>query len=71
MSEKRIVAVWESRGKATTVTLYADECGYTYKASGAGGSIAATSDPQAIGNLEGRINDFQPDANKTPMRRVY
>lgn len=67
----RVVARWESRGRKHFVELYKDQYGYGYRAVGAGGFLGALADDQtAVATIERRVNDFQPDANKTPMRRV-
>ena len=65
------VARWESRSGKHTVILTRDRWGYTYRAAGASGSYHAESDDAAIAHLEPRVDDFQPDANKTPMRLVF
>lgn len=68
---KTLIARWESRSGKHWVDLYRDELGYTYKAPGQGGNLGAlSSDSIAVRMIELRLENFQPDANTTPMRRV-
>ena len=69
---KRELARWESRGGAYVVTLHVDPLGYTYRGVGCGGSLAARDEAEAMAEMERLLAQgyFQPDANKTPMRRV-
>lgn len=70
---RRLVARWESRGGASVVELWKQEgSGWSYRATGAGGYLGNhfASDAEAVATLELRVGDFQPDRNKTPMRRV-
>lgn len=69
--DKLIIARWESKSGKYHVTLYCDDYGYSYSAVNAGGNLGAfASDADAIAAIAPRVNDFQPDANKTPMQRV-
>ena len=63
-------AIWESRGGRYFVHLFETEYGFKYNADGAGGHLAASTRENAITEIKPRLNDFQPDANKTPMRRI-
>ena len=67
--EKTSVARWESRGGHYYVEIFRDAMGYTYSGRGCGGVIAATGDSDAIEQIAARLQDFQADATKTPMRR--
>lgn len=70
-SDKRIVAQWMSKSGKYHVTLYHDVLGYSYRAVDAGGNLGALpDDATAIAALAPRVNDYQPDANKTPMQRT-
>jgi hypothetical protein len=73
VSENRRIARWESKGHAHIVELWKQGgSGYCYRAIGAGGYLGHfPSDADAIAVLEPRLNDFQPDCNSTPMKRVY
>jgi len=68
--EKTLVARWESKSGKHYAELYRDDWGYCYKANGAGGNLGSVPEADAIASIERRVNDFQPDANKTPMRRT-
>jgi hypothetical protein len=71
MADRHTVATWANRTGKHTVTLYRDAWGYGYTAPRASGSLGPLADDAtAIVLLERRVNDFQPDANKTPMRRT-
>ena len=77
-----LIARWESRsGKHYVELFYNPEFKLAdgrividahYRAPNCGGGIAATSPDDAIAKMEARIasGGFQPDANKTPMKRV-
>ena len=79
---EKLLARWESRsGKHYAELFYNPEFkladGRTvidahYRAPNCGGGIAAVSESDAIANMEQRVASgyFQPDANKTPMKRV-
>lgn len=74
---KDYIAKWESRSgkhwvKLDRITLDDGRIFYGYASPSAGGGLAATSEPDAIVELERKIaiGYFQPDANKTPMHRV-
>ena len=69
--EKRIVARWESRGRAHWVELYHGEFGYSYRRDGAGGSFSADNDDEAIHHIEmTRHLIMANDAAKNRMKRV-
>ena len=73
MGENRLIARWESRGGAHAVELWKQEgSGWSYRATGAGGYLGNSfrDDVEALAAFQPRVNDFQPDSNKTPMRRV-
>lgn len=77
-----IIARWESRSGKHWVNLYFNPAfkladGHIvadahYEGIGCGGSIAASTESEAIAAMETRVASgyFQPDANKTPMKRV-
>ena len=79
---EREIAYWQSRGGKYAVTLYynpefklAD--GRTvidahYRGTECGGVLVATSVEDAVCQLQAKIDrgHFQPDAAKTPMRRI-
>ena len=68
---ERLVARWASRSGKHHVTLYHDALGYFYNATGGSGYLGKlASDEAAIRTLEPRVNDFQPDRNRTPMVRT-
>jgi hypothetical protein len=52
--------------------LYEDQYGFAYKAPGATGSLGLPSRAEAMAQMEEKVRSgyFQPDAAKTPMRRV-
>lgn len=73
MNGNRLVARWESKGHAHIVELWKQGgSGYCYRATGASGYLGNdfANDAEAIASLEPRINIFQPDRNRTPMKRV-
>ena len=72
MSDNTLIARWESRGGAHVVELWKQAgSGYSYRATGAGGYLGNDiSETDAIAQMVDRLPDFQPDANRTPMRRV-
>jgi len=73
MSDTRLVGRWESKGGAHVVELYKkDGTGYFYRAIGAMGYLGNhfNSDDEVLAEFLPRVNDFQPDENKTPMRLV-
>lgn len=71
MAEHRLVARWTSRSGKHHVALYHDAMGYFYNATGGSGYLGKlASDEAAIHALEPRVNDFQPDKNRTPMIRT-
>jgi len=64
------VARWESKSGKHWLEVYADQWGGAYfRAPGAGGSRGSVA--EAIAWCELHSGDFQPDANKTPMVRVF
>ena len=65
-----LVARWESRSGKWWAELYRDSLGYSYRAVGAGGVLGGASEAEAVAEMEKRLPLFQPDAAKTPMRRV-
>jgi hypothetical protein len=68
---QRLVARWTSRSGKHHVALYHDAFGYFYNATGGSGYLGKlASDEAAIRALEPRVNDFQPDRNRTPMLRT-
>lgn len=78
----KLVARWESRSGKHYVDVfeYASGLGFYYQAHGAGGYGYPTLEaivkelerpiPPQFGAGRRRVDDFQPDANKTPMVRV-
>lgn len=64
------IARWESRSGKHHVTLYRDQYGVSYVSHGASGFMGNLTDVDAIAQLERRVNDFQPDALTSPMRRT-
>lgn len=72
-TDTRLVGRWESKGGAHVVELYKqDGTGYSYRARDASGYLGNhfENDGEALAAFLPRVNDFQPDANKTPMRPV-
>jgi hypothetical protein len=68
-----IVARWESKSGKHWVELTRSEYGVSYSAPQAGGTFAnPCTDAEAIADMAQRValGYFQPDANKTPMKRV-
>lgn len=77
----RVIARWESKSGKHWVILYStrlndNHVGYAYctseQAGGYFGKALDTLDNQraVIEKMAARVNDFQPDANRTPMRRT-
>ena len=71
-----MIAKWESKGKAHSLSLFREETGYgmaySYKATGGGGYMGLLpSDAVAIFKAESMARYFQPDANKTKMIRTF
>lgn len=70
-----IVAAWRSVSGKHFVTIERDTlpdgrvC-YSYRALDAGGVLGVISEADAVAEIERRLDTFQPDANKTPLRRV-
>lgn len=72
---RRARARWESKGGKHFFNLYRDGYGYGYTCSGGMGHFGSTfaDDDAAIAYVlaSGKVASSQPDANTTPMRRVY
>lgn len=69
----KIVARWESKGGKHFVELERFESGYYgYRASNGGGMLGTSQEKVAMLYLTKKVEQglFQPDAAKTPMRRV-
>lgn len=68
-----VVAKWESKSGKHWVTLTRDKHGYSFRAGGAGGYLGNVSESDAVKEMERRVamGIYQPDANKTPMRRTF
>lgn len=67
------IARWESKSGKHWVNLHSDKWGHHYESPGAFGSLGnKMTDEKALENMEFKISmgGFQPDANKTPMKRV-
>ena len=66
-----LLARWVSRGGRYKAELFRESGGYRYSGDGCGGWLVAMSDDDAITETQRRVDSgyFQPDANKTPMRR--
>lgn len=79
---ENLIARWESRSGKHWVDLYFNPAfklanGQTitsahYKGVDCGGGLSASTPESAIAELQRRVDTgyFQPDANKTPMKRV-
>ena len=70
---KTLIARWESRRGAHWVDLYRTEGGgYCYSATNGGGTLGPfSSDDDAISYMGVRVDNFQPDSNRTSMARVF
>lgn len=68
----KVIARWESKSGKYWVELTSSESGVSYGAPGAGGSLGRVGDSEAIAEIQRRVDlgYFQPDANKTPMKKV-
>jgi len=76
------IARWESRSGKYWVDLYFNPtfkladgrvvADASYRGNGCGGSVSGATEAEAIAAMQRRIDHggFQPDAAKTPMRRV-
>lgn len=64
------VAQWRSRSGKDVVTMYRDESGFSYIGTGCGGYFGNVDEATAFQKMERLLPSMQPDANKTPMRRV-
>jgi len=81
MSEQ-LIAKWVSRSSKHSVSLYFNPAFHLangqvvpdahYIGDRCGGGITASTADEAIIKMQARVDSgyFQPDANKTPMRRV-
>lgn len=74
MNTDTIIAEWRSKsGKYfATLTKFASGSGYQYQGDKCGGSIPGNDDAAAIAEVQKYVDrgHFQPDANKTPMKRI-
>jgi len=84
MTDEKLLARWESRSRkywaeawsghyiATDDPLKLLRYAAWYRGRGCGGTIVADNDVDTIKVMENKIarGEFQPDANKTPLRRV-
>lgn len=71
--ESKIIAKWQSVGGAHYVELWKHHgSGWSYRSSNASGYLGNDfeSNEAAIAAFELRVNDFQPDRNKIPMKRL-
>ena len=69
----RLVARWESTRGAHVVELYKSVgSGWSYRSLAAGGYLGNhwANDAQVIAAFELRVDEFQPDCNKLPMKRI-
>jgi hypothetical protein len=69
----KVLARWESKSGKHWVELTQSESGAAfYNAPQAVGSLGMVKDIDAIAEMQKRVDlgYFQPDANKTPMKRV-
>jgi hypothetical protein len=68
------IARWESRGGAYVVELYKqDGSGFSYRGTGCGGYLGNDwTEAEVLEAFQARVDSgyFQPDANKTPMKRT-
>lgn len=66
------LARWESRSKKHWVELIQTDHGFKYSAPDCGGYLEAQTRLRAVKELQAKVDTgyFQPDANKTPLRRV-
>lgn len=74
LADHRMVARWESRTGRWWATLHHyGERAYGYGGDGCGGVLYADSDDDAVSQVQDRVDKglFQPDDNKTPMRRTF
>jgi hypothetical protein len=70
MYESITLARWESRSGRDYLEARSGEFGPAYVARGASGFRPDLTDAGLVAWCEQHANDFQSDANKTPMRRV-
>lgn len=64
------IARWQSKGGKYFVSLFSDDTGYYYNATGACGVLGLMTRDEAIAEMKSRLHFLQADKNKT-MRRVY
>jgi len=67
---KTIIARWESTSGKHYCNLTEDNFGYGYSSGGAGGSFGDMTLKESLARVESIVDTFQPDKNKTKMRRV-
>ena len=73
MTAREPIARWESRGGVYFATLYRETDGaYTYRGVDCGGCLGVMAKELAVSEMERRVMEgyFQPDVNKTPMKRT-
>lgn len=70
--QEKVIARWESKSGKYWVEIVRSEAGNLHNRSvwESGSFGAGVTEDEAIAQIEGRLSDFQPDAHKTPMRRV-
>jgi hypothetical protein len=66
------VARWESRSGKWWAELFHDGAHAFYRGVGCGGNMGIIGEPEAIAEMQRKVDSgyFQPDAAKTPMKRV-
>lgn len=64
-----LVARWQSRSGKHVVELFQDETGFFYRGDGCGGYLGQIGMDKALAEMERRVPDIQPNANRIPMRR--
>lgn len=69
---KQLIARWESKSGKYWAELYMDSIGPSYKGVDCGGSMGNLTADAAVAAMQQKVDMgyFQPDANKTPMKRV-
>jgi hypothetical protein len=74
MRNEPIIAEWRSKSGKYYCQLrkFESGVGYCYTGNGCSGTLAAKTDDEAIAEVLPKVNSgyFQPDAHKTPMKRV-
>jgi hypothetical protein len=68
--KKFTIARWESVSGKYWLELYHDSLGFSYRGVDCGGNFGHLPKAEAILRAETRAMFVQPDANKTPMKRV-